>query len=385
MGKQYITTNTVSSAHSLDILDLAVVSKYTITVGSDGYAKFWDNKLDEIADPKHHVIDHLIDATGIHHINVYENTMNIGGEHVKVIVIGYGCFSGNIRFQFFVNDDLSTLTGIETPDSLIKGSWTPVFCKDPASEKHLMVASQIDGNVVVYHMDFAGNKHSLEVKFDKQQELASKEQSFPISIDVTQTDSRYLAVGYTNGDVLMYTLDNLKVLYTFHSTDLQVLGSGSSSIPRVVKFSPGGSLLAVARDNQNSGSITLYDVKYGENIGSLTKPSHSSSATIGGFAHDGWIMGLSFDDEGKLLASCGFDKCVRIWDLESKEREATLTVSVGDFDLNDDQEILDNSIVSGVYFIKKGIRGGLGGDNNDGICAISFDRGIRWYREAGGI
>ena len=70
--------------------------------------------------------------------------------------------------------------------------------------------------------------------------------------------------------------------------------------------------------------------------------------------------------------------------METRERVATINVSLSDFGDVEGSE-MDNSVVSGVKFIRKGVRGGIGGDTNEGLCAISFDRGIRWYREAGGI
>ncbi|EGV63244.1 Ski complex subunit Rec14 [Yamadazyma tenuis] len=386
MSKQYISTNCVSGAHNSDIFDVAVVNKYTITVGSDGYARFWDNKLDEIHNPKDHCVSHQIDPTGIHHINTYENTLNLNGDHVKVVLVGFGCFSGYTKISFFVGDDVSGLKEIKVPKELQKSSWTPIFYKDPESKQDYLVVTQMDGGIVLYKLDITGSKDEIFIELTKQTELKTIEGSFPISVDVSQVVDGNIAVGYTNGDVVLYTLETLKVINSFHSTDLQTSGNSktSNAVPRVVTFSPGGSVLAVARDNQNSGSITLYDVKYGENVGTLTKPSHSTSATVGGFAHDGWIMGLSFDDEGELLGSCGFDKCVRIWNLDDKERVATLNLSASDFE-DTDQTEMDSSIASGISFISKGTRGVSGGDNNHGICVVSFDRGVRWYRQAGGI
>lgn len=385
MGKQYISTNSVDNAHKLDVLDVAITNKYTITASSDGSAKFWDNKLDEIKDPKDTVFESVIDPSGIHHIDIYENVLP--QSHIKLSILAYGCFNGLIKLQCFKNEDLSTLVEIETPSDLHTLTWIPRFYKDPESVEDYLVATKINGSIILYKLNIdVGTDEEFKISFEKLNSADAKEGSFPISVDITQTTDKRLAVGYTNGDVLLYNLVTLKVIYTFHSTDLHISGKTkvSSSVPRVTKFSPGGSILVVARDNQNAGSITMYDVTYGENIGSLTIPSHSSKTTIGGFAHDGWIMGLSFDDEGKFLASCGFDKCVRIWNLENKEREATINLSISDFE-NTDSDEMDSSIASGVEFIKKGVRGGAGGDANEGLCVISLDRGVRWYREAGGI
>lgn len=380
MGKQYISTNTVSPAHSLDVLDVAMTKDFTITVSSDGHAKFWDNDIKENDDPKSKVHSLLIDSSGVHHVNVYENTIHLDGKYKHVVVSAFGTFSGAIQVYQYV-EDYDTMKMIEIPSELQKNSWIPIFYKDPENTQDYMVVVKIDGSIVLYRMtvDTEG------IMFEKQRESTS-ESSFPISIDVCSTVDRKLAVGYTNGDVYLYTLENLKLIYTFRSSDVQVSSKGqtSNSIPRVIKFSPGGSILAVARDNQNAGSLTLYDVEYGENVGSLTTPSHSTQSDIGGFAHSGWIMGLSFDYEGKFLASCGFDKCIRVWNLDDKEREATIQLSISDFD-NIEEEEQDVSIASGVTFIRKGIRGGMGGGSNDGLCVVSFDRGVRWYREAGGI
>lgn len=387
MGKQYISTNSVDNAHNLDILDVAITNKFTITGSSDGTVKFWDNKLDEIKNPKDHVTKHIVHESGVHHLDVYENILP--DNHIKVTILAFGCFNGLIKFQYFINEDLSTVADIEPPNDLTKFSWIPKFYKDPESIEDYLVVSEVTGSIILYKLNIDikdGSNALLSITFDKLNSSDAKEESFPISLAISQITDKRLAVGYTNGDVLLYDLLNLKVIYTFHSTDLQVSGRTkvSNSIPRVIKFSPGGSILVVARDNQNAGSITMYDVKYGENVGSLTIPSHSSKTTIGGFAHDGWIMGLSFDDEGKFLASCGFDQCVRVWNLENKEREATINLSISDFE-NTDTDEMDRSVASGVEFIKKGIRGGAGGDTNEGLCVISFDRGVRWYREAGGI
>lgn len=380
MGKQYISTNTVCPAHSLDVLDVAVTRQHTVTVSSDGQAKFWANDVKENDDPNDHVHSQLIDASGVHHVNVYENTLQVEGKYKSVVVVAYGTFSGAIKVDHYV-ENYASIKSIDVPAELQKNSWIPIFYKDPENTQDYMIVTKIDGSIILYKI----NVTEEGVELEKQCENSS-ESSFPISIDISVTEDKKLAVGYTNGDVYLYSLENLKMIYTFRSTDLQVSSKEqtSNSIPRVVKFSPGGSILAVARDNQNAGSLTIYDVKYGENVGSLTTPSHSSKTEIGGFAHEGWIMGLSFDYEGKFLASCGFDKCVRVWNLENKEREATIQLSISDFDSPEAEE-QDVSIASAVSFIRKGVRGGAGGGSNDGLCVVSFDKGVRWYREAGGI
>lgn len=393
MGKQFISTVSASNAHKLDITSLVITAKYTITVSSDGYVSFWDNKQDEIHDPSQFVVREFVNKLGVHHVAAYENTLPNDGKSIKVVLLAFACFDGSVLFKYYIDDDIKTLIplGVEGFEGQY---WAPGFFKDPESKQDYFVCTHATGSSHVFDLKVTPvkSKSALEITFEKYGELNSNISSFPNSLSITTNEDKKAAIGYVNGDVQLYDIESLKLIYTFHSTDLTVSNNkktgstNSNSICRVLQFSPGGSLLAVARDNQSAGSITLYDVNYGENVGSLTTPSHSTANTIGGFAHEGWITGLSFDAEGKQLASCGYDKCVRVWNLDSREREATIVISTSD--LEDDTGIdaeFDKSIASGVEFIRKGVRGGSGGDTNEGICVISFDRGVRWYREAGGI
>lgn len=384
MGKQYISTVSAAQAHKLDILGVAMTGKYTITVSSDGYAAFWDNKKDEVHQPLEFVTHKLIKDIGIHHVAVFETVPT--GLTTKLVVLAFGCFDGSIVFYYYRNDDLETFSLIDTGKVFRDGFWSPGFYKDPESVQNLFVVTKANGSTAVYSLSLNLEDLSIEVADLIGTLNASSITSFPNSLGISLTSEALCAVGYSSGDVVVFNLKSLKQEFTFHSTDLQVEeGQDSSSIPRVVEFSPGGTLLAVSRDNQSAGSITLYDVKYGENVGSLTTLSHSAKTNIGGFAHEGWIMGLSFNEDGSLLASCGFDKCVRVWNMELREREATLVINITDLEDTTQDEEADASICSGVAFIKKGVRGGAGGDSNEGLCVVSFDRGVRWYREAGGI
>lgn len=387
MGKQYISTVSAAKAHTLDILAVAMTNKYTITVLSDGNAAFWDNKQDEVHAPRDFAVYKLINPLGIHHVAVFEDVPS--GLTTRVLVVAFACFDGLVKIYLYKNDDLATFAAVSTPLAFDHDLWCPGFYKDPESVQHYFLATKANGTTVVHSLNIVvAENGNVDIDVSTQSGVLNASNNFtsyPNALSVSQTADALCAVGYTSGDVVVYSVKNQKQVFTFHSTDLQVKqGKGSTSVPRVLAFSPGGSLLVVARDNQSAGSITLYDVKYGENVGSLTTLTHSSKTTIGGFAHEGWIMGLSFNEDGSLLASCGFDKCVRVWDLELREREATILVNVSDLEDTTHDEV-DASICSGISFIKKGVRGGPGGDSNEGLCVVSFDRGVRWYREAGGI
>ncbi|OBA19856.1 WD40 repeat-like protein [Metschnikowia bicuspidata var. bicuspidata NRRL YB-4993] len=387
MGKQYISTVSAAQAHKLDILAVAMTNKYTITVSSDGYAAFWDNKQDEVHMPHDFAVHKLINKIGIHHVAVFEDVPS--GLTTRVLLVAFACFDGLIQFYQYTNDDLESFVAVATKLVFSHDFWCPGFYKDPESTQHFFVGTKANGTTAVHELNiFVDENEDVTVDLATEAGVLNSSKNFtsyPNALSVSPTADALCAVGYTSGDVVVYSIKNQKQVFTFHSTDLQVKqGKGSTAVPRVLAFSPGGSILAVARDNQSAGSITLYDVKYGENVGSLTTLTHSAKTTIGGFAHEGWIMGLSFNEDGSLLASCGFDKCLRVWNLELREREATILVNVSDLEDTTHDEV-DSSICSGIAFIKKGVRGGPGGDANEGLCVVSFDRGVRWYREAGGI
>lgn len=385
MGKQFISTVSAAQAHQLDILSVVVTDKYTITVSSDGYAAFWDNKKDEIHVPLDHVVKKLINNIGIHHVAAFEDVPT--GQSTKICVVAFACFDGSILFYYYETDNLDTFTAIDTKGTFKSDYWCPGFFKDPQSVQHYFLSTKADGTTAVFEMDVSVTAEGTVVNLLQCGIInaSTKFTSFPNSMTISPTTEGLCAVGYTAGDIVIYGFKTQKQVFTFHSTDIQAKdGRGSTSIPRALCFSPGGSLLAVARDNQSAGIISLYDVQYGENVGSLTTLSHSAKTSIGGFAHDGWIMGLSFNEDGSMLASCGFDKCVRVWNMVLREREATIQISATDLE-DTTQEEADLSICSGISYIRRGVRGGAGGDSNEGLCVVSFDRGVRWYREAGGI
>lgn len=383
MGKQYISTVNTYGAHELDILDVAILNKFTVTVSGDGYAAFWDNQQDEAHNPREFVIRKLINKIGLHHVSAYDSVMGTSG--IRVSLLAFGAFDGTISFGFYRDNDIQTWKEIEFQELAGKTYWCPQFFKDPESKRDLLLVTQPSGNTEVFGLLIDTQNSSVDVSLAAKGHLTAANDSFPMSIAVSETSEAKAAIGFVNGDVVLFDLKDLSPIYTFHTTDLQTGSNDSNSIPRKLAFSPGGLLLAVARDIQSSGSITLYDVKYGENVGQLTTPTHSSKAAVGGFAHSGWIMGLSFNEDGSLLASGGFDGYVRFWNIDTREREATIQISATDLDDSLKVGEMDQSIVSGVQFINKGVRFGAGGDSNQGVCVISFDRGIRWYREAGGI
>ncbi|KAH3661645.1 hypothetical protein OGAPHI_006495 [Ogataea philodendri] len=365
MGKQYISTAIVGDAHRSDILDVCVSKKYTVTCSADGSLKLWLNSDSEKPLEKQVLVDKL----GLHHVSLFETESEL--------LIGTVSFAGKF-YLYRLGQDLEAVDELPAELKNEKSSfWAVKFMKDPENESDLLALTMATGETQIYSVDGGNLIYSGKT--------VSSDKSFATSVDLDPMFKR-MAVGHQNGNVYIYDLEYLKPLYEFQSYGLKKATSASSlSTVRCVRFSPGGTLLAVARDSGAYGTIFLYDVKYGEVIGTLTNASHSSNVGIGGFAHNSWCMSVSFNEDGTLLASGGLDDTIRIWSTSTRTKEASLVVSRSDVDdealQNTNQ--LDHATCCALSFIPKKLIPGEG--DNDGLVIVGFDRAIRWFREAGGV
>lgn len=374
MAIKYISTAVRGAAHSADVLDVAVSTHHTITVSGDGYLKMWKNAdFDRSLE-----LEILVDKLGLHHLSIYEDTLQGG---LKVFLICSIGFSGNLYMHRF---DYSTkeLSLLDFKGVSGTSYWAPSFAKDVENgQNHILAVTSVNGYSHVFKMDFSDEQFPTLPQFEKKGEVFANNDSFATCIDIDIEEMK-IVVGHQDGLSYLYDLNHLMLLFTLESYGLK---ESSLSVVRDVSFSPKGDLLAIARDSGAYGSIGLYDVRYGEFLGTLTVATHSSNVGIGGYAHKSWCMSICFNEDGMLLASGGMDGKVRIWDVENKSCEATLSLSTTDLSDKDlvEKSDLDEASCVALTFVPKGAI--LEDGKNDGLVVVGLDRAVRWFREAGGI
>lgn len=373
MSAPYISTATIGSAHASDILGVSMTHRFTITCSSDGYLKLWNNNSS--SERLHSEI--LIDKVGLHHLDVLEDVI----DSKKILLIATVSFSGKI-YMLQYDYELDKLINLEF-DPLANGLaqksgfWCPVF--DFKAECIIFACTTVDGRARIF--DLIGGEEGMEFKY--RGELFANDTNFANCIASDIKNNR-IAIGHQNGNTYIYDFNKLLLSYNFETHGLK--NSKNLNIVRSVAFSPNDNeYLAIAHDSGPFGIISLYDVKYGEYLGSFTISTHSSNVGVGNFAHSKWCLAIDFNKTGDKLVSCGIDNCIRIWDVQSRVCLNSLKLNPTDLDDSEIEKLnnLDTSSCTSIKFIEQGIFPENG--QNDGLVVVGFDRAIRLFREAGGI
>ena len=372
MSTPYISTATVGNAHKSDILDVEVTSRFTVTVSSDGFLKLWSNESSERSLHK----EVLVNKVGLHHVSVLEDIIDMK----RVMIFALGSFSGTLslwKYDFDTEELIDLNFDYKTTGLSAKSLfWFPKFAIGSGEIK--FICTTVSGRTAVFDVTVEEGNPTLDYKG----ELYSNDNSFAtcVSIDI---DNNRIVVGHQNGNFYLYDIKQLLLSYNFESFGIK--NSKSLNIVRSVAFSPNGELLAIANDSGPYGTISLYDVKYGEYLGAFVISTHSSNVGVGNFAHSKWCMSIAFNKDGKKLVSCGLDNLIKIWDVESRSCLNTLKLNATDLEDEDVLKLddMDISACTSVTFVEQGIFKEDG--QNDGLVVVGFDRSIRWFREAGGL
>lgn len=373
MSTPYISTATVGDAHNSDILGVCITERFTVTVSSDGFLKLWDNLRSERSEYKKVLVNQL----GLHHVACFEDVVDMK----KVLIIAVVSFSGKLylyKYDFDANELIDLEFDAAKAGMTNKTAfWFPQF--DSKAASIVLACTTVSGKTKIFDVMFEENG---ELVLTWKGELYANDNSFATSLCL-DLETNKAVVGHQNGNVYLYDTEQMLLSYNFESSGLK--NSKSLNIVRDIKFSPNGELLAIASDSGPFGTITLYDVKYGEYMGSFIISTHSSNVGVGNFAHSKWCLSIDFNKTGDKLVSCGLDNNIRVWNVETRTCVNTLRLNSTDLDddavskLND----MDTSACTNIKFVPQGIFKEDG--QNDGLVVVGFDRSIRWYREAGGL
>jgi len=131
--------------------------------------------------------------------------------------------------------------------------------------------------------------------------------SAPVTVVAYDAKGRWLAAG-VGSDVRLWALPELKPLARLATPQLKITA---------LAFHPRGSYLAVAASTPGqTGEIRLYFIPP-SGVPAL-KPDLVISA------HPDQVLGLAFSPDGQILASCGYDRLVKLWKVPTGEALATL-------------------------------------------------------------
>lgn len=375
MSTPYISTAIVGSAHKSDILGVSVCKKFTVSCSSDGTLKLWDNTKST----RDLVHEKIVDKIGLHHVEVFEQTIN----KVNRVLVACVSFSG-VLYLYEIDGKTNELVDLgfncmETGLKKKTAFWAPVF--DYCADEIILACTTVAGSTKIFNIEVEPENSNLEFKY--KGELFANDTSIATCI-CSDINNNRMVVGHQNGNTYLYDFKQMVLAFNFESYGMKT--NKSLNIVRSLKLSPNNSkYLAIASDSGPFGTISLYDVKFGEYLGSFKLATHSSNVGIGNFAHSKWCLSIDFNHTGEKLVSCGFDNSVRVWDVESRTSLNHLPLSSTDMDdehveqLND----LDSSACVDVKFVQPGIFKEEG--QNSAITVVGFDRSIRWFREAGGI
>lgn len=376
MSTKFIATNSVANISKNDVFSVAVTKEYTITGAGDGYLKLFNNNITELHNPRDFIKETFVDKIGIHQITTFEEGFS------QLVIVAVALFNGTVVFYQIMMD--GSLKKLEQLSKVLESSknnhyWAIRFHKDINNpENHRFYTTTMKGEVLVYNFSPGDVENDPCLKLQSTLDIKATRNNGMVNC-ISTTDDMF-AVGTSSGDLLICDSVKCKPLSTIHVVN--------DNMVRRLEFQPNGKVLAVAYDNGNFGNISLFDTKFGECVGSLTTPTHSSQQSINVNAHDGWIFALDFNTEGNLLLSAGFDGNIRVWDVETKQRVSTLILSLDDFDSSEvepnktSETSEDHLAILDCKFLPKFYR--LTNFNNYGIVSVGMDKGIRWFREAGG-
>ncbi|KAI1002746.1 hypothetical protein K3495_g5457 [Podosphaera aphanis] len=270
MSKQYLRSSIIDDAHTADIFALAVTPSHIISASGGASLQITSTTTPDT--PRAQTLSGA-HKLGCHHIATSRNgkyaaSAGFGGE-VKI---------WSLDEEGIWNEDGQVIHGNRAGE---------IWALAVSEDGQYLASTSYDGRINVWDL-FAERK--------KIREFETKG-SFGLCIDISR-DGTLTATGHENGAVYLFNNESGRMVYSL---------PGLVKPVRTVAFSPGGTRLAAAGDSRVIG---LYDVKYGEQIATLT-------------GHSAWIFSVDWNETGEYLLSGAFDGKVKVWSVEQRICVAT--------------------------------------------------------------
>ncbi|KAF0277255.1 hypothetical protein FOG50_01884 [Hanseniaspora uvarum] len=427
MSKNFIPTVHKGKAHDSDIFNVQCSKFATITTSSDGYLKVWKNYLNEGDLPEDNVQSKFLSKAGLHHTSFLEFTDS--ETRKNTLFIGSISFAGELFIEkydieknefekysidnnlhlkellnFVPKDEEENDTTNSFNNVILKNSFYLIkFLPKNLNNKipvDKLILTTVDSKVIVLDLDYKPNTCTFDVTKVQSLQITEKslgfktlqtnETPFITCLDASNKLSNVLTLGFNTSNVLILNLFTLTQLFNISLISKPI---------RCIKISNNATLLAISHDLGINGCVSLYDIETGDYIGDYTNNSHSSNTnnsennSSNTTTHMSTCLAIDFNQTDEYIVTAGLDGVVSVWETITRERIGRIKVSCNDIEKN--QDILDKDPVTleslstpgilDVKYIHKNVRGGLGGAKNEGLVVVALDRGIRWFREAGGI
>lgn len=415
MSKNFIPTVHKGKAYEADIFNVQYSKFATITTSGDGYLKVWKNYLNEGDLPEDNVQSKFLTKAGLHHTSFLE--FKDLETKKSVLFIGTVSFTGELFIEKydvekneFENDlDLKKIlnfdTMMESQEDQSKSyhniiekntfyliKFLPMNLNNKIPMDKLLLTT-VDSKVIVLDLMYQSETSTFDVTKVETLQITEKslgfktlqqsETPFITCMDASNKLSNVLTLGFNTSHVLILNLFTLTQLFNISLISKPV---------RCVRISHNATLLAISHDLGINGCVSLYDIETGDFIGDYTNNSHTAKDT-NTFTHTASCLAIDFNETDEFIATAGLDGVVNVWETITRERVGRIKVACSDIENN--QDIMDKDPVTletlaypgimDVKYIHKNSRGGLGGAKNEGLVVAALDRGIRWFREAGGI
>jgi len=118
-------------------------------------------------------------------------------------------------------------------------------------------------------------------------------------------DNKTLITGCVNNQILVWDAKTRKLLKSLETITPEMRPMNNTDFNRVF-LSPDGNIAVNVLMYHPRGRMQIWDIQKGELLHTLK-------------GHEGWIWGVAFSPDSKIMASGGFDRAILLWNIQTGE------------------------------------------------------------------